>query len=66
MALLMGHVRSSDEALSLVQAGYDTRAREEGGAAFSPETEEQRAFVRAFAAEMTAGQNVRIDNHRLK
>ena len=42
------------EALMLVQRGYETRVGEDGGGSQSPETEEQREFVRMFAAELYA------------
>ena len=42
------------EALTLVQRGYETRVGEDGGGSQSPETEEQREFVRMFAAELYA------------
>jgi len=45
---------AADEALAVVQRGYDTRAGEDGGGSKSPETEEQRLFVRQFAAQLYA------------
>ena len=45
---------ATQEALALVQRGYDTRVGEDGGGSRSPETEEQREFVRAFASELYA------------
>jgi hypothetical protein len=43
---------AANEALDLVQRGYDTRVGEDGGGSKSPETEEQRHFVHAFAQEL--------------
>jgi alanine transaminase len=41
-------------ALRTVQAGYATRAGEDGGGSLSPETEGQREFVRRFARLLVA------------
>mmetsp|Transcript_94956 Transcript_94956/g.138706 ORF Transcript_94956/g.138706 Transcript_94956/m.138706 type:complete len:326 (+) Transcript_94956:19-996(+) len=45
---------AAEEALSVVQRGYDTRLGEDGGGSKSPETEEQREFVREFASQLYA------------
>jgi len=49
-------VLAASEALDLVQLGYDTRVGQDGGGSKSPETEEQREFVAAFAREVARRQ----------